>query len=355
METVQNSLISVVMPVFNARKYIERAIESVLQQSYTQFELILVDDGATDGSGEVCDGYALQDSRVIVVHQKNGGISNARNRALQIAQGKYIAFCDHDDEMLPNALENAVTAMEAKHVEMVKFAYQHDCYSFDQLISTGTQILPEQRYSLDELVDHYDLFFAAVRVLWNGLYLSSLIKDNGISFDESVRFGMEDFLFNIKYLEYARTVVFLSEKGYIHYDRYEQSTDEKYDDNKLFAREKAAVVEKEFLKRKNVRPDTWIRHQIAYLSMYLVTLNHPDCHLSFKEKRSKLKQLNTPQKLSLNCGLVNCFILKSNPKQMIIVLLFNLRLYSVLLWVYSTFSQRYKRFLKQQEEQPENI
>ena len=345
MEAAQNSLVSVVMPVYNARKYIEKAIKSVLQQSYTKLEVILVDDGAIDGSGEVCDRYARQDPRVIVVHQKNGGISGARNSALQIAKGKYIAFCDHDDEMLPNALENAVAVIESKQAEMVKFAYQHDKYSFDQLVGTSTQTLPDMSYSIDELIGHYELFSAAVRVIWNGLYVSSLIKDNGIFFDESVRFGMEDFLFNLKYLEYAKTVAFLSEKGYIHYDRYEQSTDEKYDDNKLFAREKAAVAEKEFLKRKNVCPDTWVRHQIAYLSMYLVTLNHPDCRLTFKEKRDKLKQLNTPQKLRLSCSFVHCFILKSNPKQLMIALLFNLRFYSILLWVYSTFSQRYKRFL----------
>ena len=158
METGQNPLVSVVMPVYNARKYIEKAIESVLHQTYAQFELILVDDGATDGSGEVCDRYAKQDSRVVVIHQKNGGISKARNRALHIASGKYIAFCDHDDEMLPRNLENAVTAMETQQADMVKFAYQHDRYSFDKLVETSTQTLLNMCYSLDELAYHCDLF-----------------------------------------------------------------------------------------------------------------------------------------------------------------------------------------------------
>ncbi len=345
MKIEQNQLVSVIMPVYNARKYIEKAIESVLQQSYALFELILVDDGASDGSGEICDRYAKRDSRIIVIHQKNGGISNARNRALQIATGKYIAFCDHDDEMLTYCLENAVTTMESKQAEMVKFIYRHDRYSYEKLVGTGIQPLPEMNYQLDELVNHYDLFFAAVRVLWNGMYMSDIIKKHHISFDETVRFGMEDFLFNLNYIEYVKTVSFLPKLGYIHYDRYEQSTDDKYDDNKLLAREKAAVAEKGFLKRRSVCPAGWVYHQSAYLSMYLVTLNHPDCHLTFKEKRGKLKQLNTPQKLGLNCSRKHCFILWRTPKQILISLLYNFRMYSILLWVYSTFSRHYKRFL----------
>ena len=120
MANGKDPLISVVMPVYNARQYVGKAIESVLQQSYSQLELILVDDGATDGSGDICDRYAKLDSRIIVIHQKNGGISSARNRALQAASGKYIAFCDHDDEMLPHCLEDAVLAMESKQADMVE-------------------------------------------------------------------------------------------------------------------------------------------------------------------------------------------------------------------------------------------
>lgn len=344
MEEKNRSLISVIMPVYNARQYIEKAIESVLKQSYAQLELVLVDDGATDGSGEICDRYAKQDSRIIVIHQKNGGISSARNRGLQVVKGKYIAFCDHDDEMLPHCLENALLMAESKHGDMVKFTYQHDRYSFGKRVGSSSQCLPDTSYKMSDLINHYDLFSAAVRVLWNGLYITNIIKSNEISFDESVRFGMEDFLFNLKYMEYVKSVTFLSSKGYIHYDRYEQSTDEKYDENKLFAREKAAIAEKTFLKKMVMKQSNWIYHQITYLTLYLATLNHPMCKLTFREKNKRLKELNSPEKFGLCCSRVYCLTLFRSPKQMLISILFNYRLYSLLLWVYSTFSQRYKRF-----------
>lgn len=348
MEVGKEPLVSIVMPVYNAHEYVEKAIESVLQQSYTNLELILVDDGAVDGSGDICDQYASQDSRIIVIHQKNGGICSARNRALQIAGGKYIAFCDHDDEMLPHCIEDALAVIEEKHVEMVKFTYQHDRYYYGKLVETGEQVLPDASYQLNDLINHYNykLFNATVRVMWNGLYVTSIIQDKQILFDETVRFGMEDFLFNLKYMEYVNAVAFMPVKGYMHYDRYEQSTDEKYDENKLFAREKAAVAEKAFLKNKQPRKVVWIDYQITYLSMYLVTLNHPDCKLTFQEKRERIRKLNSPEKLGLCCSRIYCFALLPKPKQLLLLLLFNFRLYSLLLWIYSTFSQRYKRFFK---------
>lgn len=338
------------MPVYNAGGYLAKAIESVLAQSFSQFELILVDDGATDGSGDVCDRYAQQDPRVVVIHQKNGGISSARNRALQSARGEYIAFCDHDDEMLPQCLENALSAIRSKRADMVKFTYQHDRLSYGELKWSSSQSFPDDAFQLDDLIDNYQLFFAAICVLWNGMYTARIIKDNSISFDETVRFGMEDFLFNLKYLEHVQTVAYISAKGYVHYDRYEQSTDEKYNENKLYAREKAAAAERAFLERRPVRKDSWVRHQATYLSMYLTTLNHPDCDLSFREKCGRLKALNTPQTLRLHCSRIYCLTLLAEPKQFLISMLFNLKLYSLLLRMYSRFSKRYKRFLDQQQE-----
>lgn len=92
--------VSVIMPVYNSGKYLDIAVKSILSQSLREIELILVDDGSTDGSSEQCDRYALLDNRVVVLHQKNGGICNARNNALKRAKGEYIAFSDHDDAYL---------------------------------------------------------------------------------------------------------------------------------------------------------------------------------------------------------------------------------------------------------------
>ena len=101
-------LVSVIIPVYNVVPYLQQSIESVIKQTYTNLDIIIVDDGSTDGSGRTCDNYQKLDSRIIVIHQENRGLSGARNTGLDIAQGEYIAFLDPDDMMLPNMIEETV-------------------------------------------------------------------------------------------------------------------------------------------------------------------------------------------------------------------------------------------------------
>ena len=95
--------VSIIVPVYNAERTIGRCIESILNQEYTDFELLLVNDGSTDASGSLCDGYAAKDARIRVIHKKNGGVSAARNTALDLAQGTYLQFLDSDDWLTPDA------------------------------------------------------------------------------------------------------------------------------------------------------------------------------------------------------------------------------------------------------------
>lgn len=90
-------MISVIVPVFNTEKYLDQCIQSILSQTYSNIELLLVDDGSTDSSGAICDRYAEQDSRVRVFHKPNGGVSSARNKGLEVAKGEYVIYCDADD------------------------------------------------------------------------------------------------------------------------------------------------------------------------------------------------------------------------------------------------------------------
>ena len=92
-----NHLISVIIPVYNTEKYLSECVNSVLAQTYNKFELILIDDGSKDNSGDICDWYAAQDNRIRVIHQTNSGVSNARNKGINEANGIYIAFIDSDD------------------------------------------------------------------------------------------------------------------------------------------------------------------------------------------------------------------------------------------------------------------
>ena len=115
--------ISVIVPVYNAKKYLDSCIESILGQTYKNIQLILIDDGSTDGSSELCDDFARKDSRVTVFHQKNTGVSSARNVGIEHAEGEYITFVDADDELKKDALERAVCFIKSQNADVVIYGW----------------------------------------------------------------------------------------------------------------------------------------------------------------------------------------------------------------------------------------
>ena len=114
-----NPMITMIIPVYNAERTIARCIDSVLKQEYTNFELLIVDDGSTDNSGAICDSYEEKDSRIRVIHQENSGVSASRNLALSLARGTYVQFLDSDDWITPNAMRLLSNAALTFHCDMV--------------------------------------------------------------------------------------------------------------------------------------------------------------------------------------------------------------------------------------------
>lgn len=116
--------ISIIVPVYNAGRYLHECVESIIAQTFTDWELLLVDDGSTDGSHAICDDYAVSDSRIRAIHQPNGGVSAARNSGLDKASGQRIAFIDADDRVEPNYLE-ALHKPAYADITMCAFRFQH--------------------------------------------------------------------------------------------------------------------------------------------------------------------------------------------------------------------------------------
>ena len=114
-----NPTVSIIVPVYNAENTLSRCVDSILHQEYTDFELLLVDDGSLDSSGAICDRYASLDSRVHVIHKENSGVSDSRNMALDHARGTYLQFLDSDDWITPNATDLLVQTAEYYHCDMV--------------------------------------------------------------------------------------------------------------------------------------------------------------------------------------------------------------------------------------------
>ena len=117
-------LVSVVVPVYNAAEYVEGCIDSILAQDYTNIELILINDGSVDMSGEICENYAAKDSRVVYRYQNNSGVSTARNHALSIAIGDYVIFIDSDDKLKPEAIRTMIQALEAEDADLCVCGYE---------------------------------------------------------------------------------------------------------------------------------------------------------------------------------------------------------------------------------------
>ena len=145
-----NPKISVIMPVYNVEKYLSRAIESILKQSFTDFEFLIVDDGSPDCCGRICDEYASRDTRIKVIHKENGGAPSARNVAMEQASGQYLYFLDSDDWAEPEMLGDLYELAEKTGSEMVVAGYYIDTYYEENKYITLDVVEPECVYPTKE-------------------------------------------------------------------------------------------------------------------------------------------------------------------------------------------------------------
>lgn len=208
-------MISVIIPVYNVQPYLDECIQSVIRQEYTDFECILVDDGSTDGSGQICDKWQKKDARIKVIHQSNQGVSAARNAGIEVARGEYITFIDSDDWVDANYLSSMAEVMESEDIDLVisglfqefnggkrlQFA-PHSSQTFE-LNKSNTKLFVE-------LNEQFLLYAPYIK-----LYKSSLLQQHRIKFDTRYSFG-EDLLFNYHYLEHVHRLSCIALSSY-HY------------------------------------------------------------------------------------------------------------------------------------------
>lgn len=198
--------VSIIIPIYNISEYIEECIISLCKQTYKKIEIILIDDGSTDNSGKICDEFEKKDKRIVVIHKENGGISDARNRGLDICTGEYIFFLDGDDYVEPNIIEILVSLLEKNSADIsVVLKVGHHCITEELVIGNSEKMY---QYLLDK---------SAVE-MWGKLYKNKLFKDVRFPIGKihEDAYVLPTVIFNAK-----KIVVY--NKGFYHYRQRENS------------------------------------------------------------------------------------------------------------------------------------
>lgn len=206
--------ISVVVPVYNSAPYLEQCLGSILAQTYTNLEVVAVNDGSTDDSLKILHDLAEKDSRVVIISQNNSGVSSARNAGLQIATGEWISFIDSDDELEPDMYETLMDLTRKHEADIVHCGYKRICLDGTQKDVRGTGELIIQGSTEASRCMLTGKYFSCG--LWNKLYRRELFED--VWFDTNLRIN-EDILVNVQVFCRAKTIVFLDVPKYHYFER----------------------------------------------------------------------------------------------------------------------------------------
>lgn len=222
--------VSIIMPIYNAEDYLKRSIDSVLTQSYENIELILVNDGSTDSSLDICKGYEANDKRVLLLDIKNSGPGAARNNGLNRVTGDYITFVDADDFLKIDAIETLM---------LIAVKNDYDIVSSNHFRVDGEITVSKNNYKTGEIsrkktqeqCERYNLFktSSSFGYVWGKIYKTSFIKDNDIKFSEERKVFLEDTLLNLKAFSYNPRYYVLNEPLY-YYSILEDSISNKKED-----------------------------------------------------------------------------------------------------------------------------
>ena len=210
-----NDLISIIIPVYNSGKTIYDCVESVLKSTYSNYEILIIDDGSNAETAEVCDKLVLKDNRIIVIHQKNGGVSRARNCGIENANGKFITFVDADDTIDSDLLETMMSAMYREKADVVITGHR-ECYddgSFKECYCSKRELV---KYG-DEILSEFFTTNNISWTVWAKLYTRSIVGK--VRFQVGKRIA-EDMYFNYEILKKAKTIVEcgFSKYNYIKHD-----------------------------------------------------------------------------------------------------------------------------------------
>ena len=289
--------VSVIMPVYNAEKYLAKAIESMLKQTLQEIELILVDDGSKDSSGKICDKYAAKDERITVIHKENEGACIARNTGIKKARGKYIQLVDADDYIENNMLEEQYEVAEKTKAEVVMCGMKFDIHQKNgQVITSESAYRDMVLNNKDEIKPIFmDLFDNLLfNYTHNKLYNAEFLKKNNLKFTEWLPID-QDTNFNIDVFRKLNKLT-ITTKAYYHYVKtFEESIVTRYHVNKFkvrtyrYDRLKQLLIDWDIYNDANKKKLDlmYVHYVIECFELYC----HEKCNLSFKDKKKEIKNI----------------------------------------------------------------
>lgn len=293
---MRTPLISVIIPVYNVEKYLHRCLDSVIAQTYQNLEIICVDDGSIDESGRICNQYAVRDARIKVIHQENQGLSAARNRGLDAADGEYIAFVDSDDYILEGMYKKMLDKLLDYSVDLCVCQWQYE-------FSDGMQVVKKKNIDPTIYGCKTSLEFArflyrgnyengVVVAAWNKLYRRALLDK--IRFEGRIH---EDEAFNGRIMAKNISVYVMEEQFYVYAQNGDSLTNKPFSANKFFFLDVLAE------RRELFKSDAFIRQEteLLYCNMYIeyclrarkdgVAVSHPERYRQiFRKMFSSLRR-----------------------------------------------------------------
>lgn len=223
---IHNISLSVIIPVYNVEPYLFRCIDSILSQTFTNFELILIDDGSTDRSGNICDEWAIKDNRIIVFHKPNAGVNSARNKGLEIAHGDYITFVDGDDFIKPDTFSKTIELLEQNdEIDILQYPEIH-VHDNKETVWNG---YPQNYISISNNREKIEALIGSTPIipggLWGKIYRKNVWKNLRLREDMSF---CEDMIIMPDLFEHCRSIACINEGGYCYVMRAGSATKSAY-------------------------------------------------------------------------------------------------------------------------------
>ncbi len=246
-------LISIIVPVYNKKEYIKSCIDSLLKQTYKNIEIILVNDGSTDGSNIICDEYSGYCNIVHIYHKNNAGVSSARNFGIVKAKGEYICFIDADDIVANNYVERLYEELCRENTDIVICSVREIHYENSKKIKVVNKVLKKQKgkilNDLEKLYYNKNFYMGGVYLK---IYKTDVIKSNNLKFREDLSFG-EDYIFNLEYFELIETYCTISDILYT-YNIYPKAgnAEERLNDLRIENEQKILKITQEYINKNKV-------------------------------------------------------------------------------------------------------